>query len=60
MKVSKFRFTLFSENPDTLAKFYIKVLGFKQTIKVDRPGEYGHGIEAAEGYKLWIAKERKD
>lgn len=56
MKVIKYRIALFSENPDNLAKFYISTLGFKQVVKVDRPGEYGYGIEATPGYKLWIAK----
>jgi predicted enzyme related to lactoylglutathione lyase len=56
MKVSKYRIALFSNDPDRLADFYIRVLAFIQTVKVDRPGEYGFGIEAAPGYKLWIAK----
>lgn len=56
MKVIKFRYTLFSENPDKLADFYTKVLKFKQVVKVDRAGEYGYGIEACKGYKIWIAK----
>jgi hypothetical protein len=52
----KYRIALFSENPDELATFYTHALGFKQMVKVDRVGEYGYGIEAAPGYKLWIAK----
>lgn len=56
MKILKYRFAIHSENPDALAKFYIEVLGFKQTVKVEREDEYGYGIEATPGYKLWIAK----
>ncbi len=59
MKVIKFRYTLFSENPDKLADFYTRVLKFKQVVKVDRIGEYGYGIEACSGYKIWIAKHSK-
>jgi predicted enzyme related to lactoylglutathione lyase len=59
MKILKYRFALHSENPDTLAKFYIEILDFKLTVKVDRKDEYGFGIEAAPGYKLWIAKHSK-
>lgn len=54
--ILKYRFAINSHNPDQLAKFYTEVLGFTQKIKVDREEEYGYGIEAAPGYKLWIAK----
>jgi len=56
MKTSKYRVSIFSENPDRLKEFYTNVLMFKETVKVDRPGEYGFGIEVAKGYKLWIAR----
>ena len=55
MITSKYRVSIFSENPDRLKEFYVNVLMFKETIKVDRPGEYGYGIEVAKGYKLWVA-----
>lgn len=56
MKAIKTRISLFTENPDRLADFYINVLKFKLTVKIDKPGDYGYGIEIAPGYKLWIAK----
>lgn len=56
MNIIKFRFTIFSENPDQLADFYVNVLKFKQIVKVDRIGEYGYGIESCKGYKIWIAR----
>jgi len=59
MKTSKFRVSIFSDNPDRLKEFYTNVLMFKETVKVDRPEEYGYGIEVAKGYKIWIAKHSK-
>ncbi len=59
MKVTKYRICLFSKNPDKLALFYTEVLGFNQVVKVDREDDYGYGIEAVKGYKLWIAKHSK-
>ena len=59
MNIIKYRISLFSENPDKLAEFYTKILGFKQVVKVDREDDYGYGIEATKGYKLWIAKHSK-
>lgn len=56
MKAIKYRIALFSEDPDKLAVFYTKTLGFKEVIKVDLPDDYGYGIEIAKGYKIWIAK----
>lgn len=59
MTVKKYRIALFSENPDTLFSFYTKILGLTPVVKVDRDDDYGYGIEAAPGYKLWIARHSK-
>lgn len=56
MNATKYRIALFSDNPDKLADFYINILGFKQTVKVDTTDDYGFSIEVASGYKLWIGR----
>lgn len=56
MNAQKYRIALFSKNPDKLAHFYTKVLGFTQTAKIVTREDYGYSIEIAKGYKLWIAK----
>ncbi len=56
MKVSKYKFYLFSEDPDELVKFYRDVMGFPviSELKLDR--DYGYMVEVNGDYQIWIAE----
>jgi len=53
---TKYKYFLFSEDPDTLVKFYQACLEMKFLKKLDYPRDYGYTVEAAPGYEVWIAK----
>ena len=53
---TKYKYFLFTENPDELVKFYLETLEMKLVKKLDLPMDYGYTIEAAPGYEIWIAK----
>lgn len=55
-----YKFFIFSENPDSLVKFYTDALGFSITEKLDYPQDYGYSLEIAPGgRKLWLAEHSK-
>lgn len=56
MTYSKFKFFLFTEDPDKLVTFYRDVLGFKVLNKLEYPEDYGYAIEVAPGYDIWLAR----
>lgn len=52
----KYKFFIFSENPDELVKFYTDTLGFKVIQELKLPKDYGYMVEIEPGYQIWIAK----
>lgn len=52
----KFKFFIFSEDPDALVKFYTETLGFKAIQELKLSKDYGYMVEAEPGYQIWIAK----
>lgn len=52
----KYKFFIFSEDPDKLVKFYTEILGFKIIQELKLPKDYGYMVEAEPGYQIWIAK----
>ncbi len=56
MAFSKYRILIYSENPDTLAKFYKDCLGFKEVDKLNIPGDYGYMLNVVGDLNVWIGK----
>jgi predicted enzyme related to lactoylglutathione lyase len=54
--ISKFKFFIFSEDPDKLLPFYRDVLGFTVISELKLPKDYGYMVEVAPGYEIWIAE----
>jgi predicted enzyme related to lactoylglutathione lyase len=52
----KYKFFIFSENPDELVKFYSDILGFKIVQELKLAKDYGYMVEAEPGYQIWIAQ----
>ncbi|MCL5784165.1 MAG: VOC family protein [Patescibacteria group bacterium] len=52
----KYKFFIFSEDPDKLVKFYTDILGFKVIQELKLPRDYGYMVEVEPGYQIWIAK----
>ncbi len=47
---------IFTEDADSLVKFYTDCLGFNITGKLEFPQDYGYGLEIAPGgRKIWLA-----
>ena len=53
---TKYKYFLFSENPDKLVKFYTDVLGMKITNKLELPKDYGYALEVAPDWSIWLAQ----
>ncbi len=53
---SKYKYFLFSENPDELAKFYINCLGCTIRKKLEFPKDYGYSLQFNDQYEIWLAK----
>jgi len=47
---------IWTENPDSLAKFYKDVLGLKVAQKLDHPEDTGILFELPSGPQLWVGK----
>ncbi len=56
MAFSKYRILIYSENPDTLVKFYTDCLGFKEMDKLNIPGDYGYMLNVVGDLNVWIGK----
>lgn len=56
MKYNKFKFFLFSEDPDKLVPFYRDILGFTVLNKLEYPEDYGYTIQVSPGYDIWLAR----
>lgn len=54
--ILKYRISIFSENPDQLADFYINLFSPISYFKVEDIGNYGYSISLNKDYKLWIGK----
>lgn len=52
----KFKYFIFSADPDMLVKFYVDVLGMKIVSQLTLPNDYGYMVEVAPGYEIWIAR----
>ena len=53
---AKYKYFLFSENPDELVKFYINSLGCTIRKKLDFPKDYGYSVRSNDQYDFWLAK----
>lgn len=56
---SKYKYFIFSQNPDKLVKFYSSILGMKIIKQLKLPKDYGYLLEVSAGYELWIEKHSK-
>jgi catechol 2,3-dioxygenase-like lactoylglutathione lyase family enzyme len=56
MEFQKYKFFLFTEDPDQLVHFYHDVLGFRIIKKLEFEADYGYTLEIAPGYEMWLAK----
>ncbi len=54
--VQRFKYLIFSENPDTLLKFYTDGLGFEVERKVEEPLDYGYFIRLSARLQLFIGR----
>jgi len=56
MAFSKYRILIYSENPDTLVKFYEDVLELKRIDQLSLPDDYGYMLQVAGDQYLWIGR----
>jgi len=56
MAFTNYRILIYSENPDTLMKFYTDVLEFKLLDKLNIPGDYGYMLQVVGNLNVWIGK----
>lgn len=54
--LTKYKAFIFSEDPDTLVKFYTDILGLKIISELKLPRDYGYMLEVTLGYEIWLAK----
>ncbi len=54
--IAKYRFLLFSENPDRLKDFYKDILELPLEFSLDLPNDYGYMFKLSDDFKLWIGQ----
>lgn len=59
MKINGYQLLIWSEDPDTLQKFYRDVLGLESIAKLTLPDDYGYGFVVGKSHNLWIGKHSK-
>jgi len=57
--ITKYKYFIFSEDPDKLLEFYTKVLAFEIIKELKLPKDYGYSLKVNDGYELWIAHHSK-
>ncbi len=54
---TQYKMFIYSENPDTLVRFYTNVLGWKVVKKLEYELDYGYTLEISpNGMQVWLAK----
>lgn len=56
IEYSRYRISIYSENPDELQKFYKDVLGFTFDRIVNMPNDYGYVFKLMDNFEVFIAR----